>query len=171
MQKWSDAHSSRATDFSTLLKNKGYRFFSGVPCSLLGAFIETLSQDPEIMYVPAVREDAAVGLAAGAYLSGKKAAVLMQNSGLGYSLNALTSLNLIYEIPALLLITYRGCGPDAPEHWVMGKSCEALLKEVGIPHLVPEKENLAAAFEEASEYLDRYKKPFAILIKRGIFGD
>ena len=95
----------------------------------------------------------------------------MQNSGLGYCLNALTSLNLIYRIPTLLLVTYRGLGPDAPEHLVMGRSCEGILKEVGIPYAVPEKNELEKAYQKAKKYLEHEKKPFTIFIKRGIFGE
>src|SRR5207245_122100 len=71
---------------------------------------------PASGYVPAVREDSAVGIAAGAYLAGKKPVVLMQNSGLGVCLNAILSLNAIYAIPALLVVSWRGeGGKDAPE--------------------------------------------------------
>ncbi len=153
------------------MKHDGYNFFTGVPCSLLGALLQNFSEDKSVLYIPAVREDAAIGMAAGAFLSGKRAGVLMQNSGLGYSLNALTSLNLIYKIPALCLVTYRGLGPDAPEHWVMGKSCENLLKEIGVKFIVPEKEDLGKALQKARAVIEEEKKPFVIFIKRGIFGE
>ncbi|MBI3316344.1 MAG: sulfopyruvate decarboxylase subunit alpha [Candidatus Omnitrophica bacterium] len=167
---WSYEHIQNARSFSRHLYGQGFNFFSGVPCSLLGALIENLAQKKPSLYVPATREDAAIGMASGAYLAGKQPAVLMQNSGLGYSLNVLTSLNLIYKIPVLCLITYRGLGPDAPEHWVMGKSCVALLKEIGIESAAPKKEGLAGALLKAKETLARKKEPFAIFIKRGIFG-
>lgn len=169
--RWSAEHIACASEFSQALKKEDFYFFTGVPCSLLGALLETLWADKTFLYVPAVREDAAVGLAAGAHLAGRRSAVLMQNSGLGYCLNALTSLNLIYRIPALLLITYRGFGPDAPEHLVMGKACEGILKEVGIKFEVPEKNDLIKTLHKAKGALDRDRKPFAIFIKRGIFGE
>ena len=169
--KWSAEQSAHASEFARLLKKDSFEFFTGVPCSLLGALIEKISSDKDFLYVAAVREDAAVGMAAGAALSGRRATVLMQNSGLGYSLNALTSLNLIYKIPVLLLVTYRGLGPDAPEHLVMGKACEGLLKEVGIKFAVPEKNDLGKALQKAKISLDQEKKPYAIFIKRGIFGE
>jgi phosphonopyruvate decarboxylase len=54
----------------------------------------------------------------GAYLGGKRPLVVMQNSGLGVSLNALGSLHILYELPVLLLVTWRGYqGKDAPEQW------------------------------------------------------
>ena len=149
----------------TALKERGFNFFTGVADSLIGSLIQELGDD----YVPAVREDLAVGLASGAYLAGRLPCVLMQNSGLGYSLNALTSLNLIYKIPLLLIVGYRGYhGTDAPEHWVMGAHCEALLKEIGIPVFVPSAEQLVGTIGQASEFIHQEKTPAAILIRPGI---
>src|SRR5687767_12752779 len=88
--------------FLEIAHARGYSFFSGVPCSLLGGLFSELEHNKDLDYVPAVREDIAVGMCAGAHLAGKKAMVLMQNSGLGVCYNALASLNEIYEIPALI---------------------------------------------------------------------
>ena len=169
--KWTEEHNKNADVFLAGLLEEGFDFFTGVPCSLLGALISRLSSDSGLTYVPAVREDAAIGMAGGAYLAGKRAAVLMQNSGLGYSLNVLTSLNLIYKIPVLCLVTYRGLGPDAPEHRVMGRSCERLVKEIGVESLAPDKEDLTAALMRAAHVMDVKKEPFVIFIKKGIFGE
>ena len=166
--KWTSEHEKNAKDFHQALKNSGCDFFTGVPCSLLGALLAELGKHKH--YYPSVREDAAIGMASGAYLAGKKPVVLMQNSGLGYSLNVLTSLNLIYQIPVLLLITYRGLGPDAPEHIVMGKSCQNLLTEVGIESVVPETADLPQALWQAQLRMAETGHPYAIMIKKGIFG-
>ena len=96
--------------FADLLSTKGFNFYAGVPCSLLSGLIRVLEDDAQTSYFPAVREDAAVGLCAGAYLAGKLPVLLMQNSGLGYCLNAFTSLNLIYRIPVLVIMSWRGEG-------------------------------------------------------------
>ena len=142
---------------------------TGVACSLLAPLISRLLQAEPPRYLSAVREDAAIGLAAGLYLGGGWPCVLMQNSGIGYCLNALTSLNLIYEIPALLMIGYRGyLGKDAPEHLVMGQSCEALLREIGIPVHVPESGALPEAIRTASQWMRQHLRPAAILVKPGV---
>ena len=72
-------------EFCHLLKENGYNFFSGVPCSLFKGIIAELENDLDVPYLPAVREDAALGVAAGAYLAGKQPVVLMQNSGIGHT--------------------------------------------------------------------------------------
>lgn len=150
-----------AEAFKDELKRLGFDFFTGVPCSILAGIIEALDKD----YIPSVREDTAIGLAAGAYLGGKKPCVLMQNSGLGYSLNVLSSLNLIYDIPVLLLVSYRGFrGKDAPEHLVMGRHCIELTTTFEIPTKVCEKENLKDTLREANQYIER-GKPYCLFIK------
>ena len=54
--------------FAELLHQQGFAFATGVPCSLIEDLISTLQRDERLPYVPAVREDVAVGLAAGAWL-------------------------------------------------------------------------------------------------------
>ena len=151
------------------LTSQGFNFFTGVADSLVASLILALErEDPA--YIPAVREDAAIGLASGAFLSGRRPVVLMQNSGLGYCLNALTSLNLIYKIPLLLIVGWRGyLGKDAPEHLVMGEQCENLLKTIGIPVLVPSQEEVAGAITKANILMEKERIPVAILIRPGIF--
>lgn len=148
------------------LKGLGFDFFTGVPCSLLGGIIEALGDE----YIPAVREDTALGLAAGAYLGGRKPCVLMQNSGLGYSLNVLTSLNMIYDIPVLMLVSFRGFGgKDAPEHLIMGKHCVGLVDTFGISNkvLAGDRDGLEAALIEADREVSK-GKPYCIFIKEDI---
>lgn len=109
----------------------GYDFFTGVPCSLLGA-LYTVLDEARAPYYPATREDLALGLAGGAALAGRRPAVLMQNSGLGVSINALLSLQRMYALPVLLIVSWRGFGADAPEHLETGRQMTTLLKAVGI---------------------------------------
>ena len=149
--------------FKRELKKSGFDFFTGVPCSILSGIIKALGED----YIPSVREDTAIGMASGAYLGGKKPCVLMQNSGLGYSLNVLTSLNLIYEIPVLLLVSYRGFeGRDAPEHLIMGRHCVDLVKTFEIPAKVCGKDDLKGALAEANRHIEK-GRPYCIFIKEG----
>ena len=73
--------------FVDALESAGFDFFTGVPCSLVGSMIAELERRGR--YFGETREDAALGVAAGAYLAGRLPVVVMQNSGLGVSLNAL----------------------------------------------------------------------------------
>jgi phosphonopyruvate decarboxylase len=155
--------------FAALLEAQGYDFFTGVPCSLISGLIATLETHPRLPYVPAVREDVAVGLAAGASLAGRRPMVLMQNSGLGTSLNALVSLSLMYRLPALLLVTWRGHGgTDAPEHLVMGEISPGLLELIRIPHRVLSAETIADDIAWGRTESEHLSQPVALLLPPGV---
>lgn len=152
-------------ELADLLESQGFSFFTGVPCSLIESLITALERHPRLPYVAAVREDAAVGVAGGAWFTGKKPAVLMQNSGLGTSLNALASFSLMYGIPALLLVTWRGYqGKDAPEHALTGEISPRLLELLGIPCRIPSRDSLAGDVVWAAREMDVRQAPVALLI-------
>lgn len=153
--------------FVQALQDVGFDFFTGVPDSILGGIIETLME--RRLYTPAVREDEAVAMAAGAYMAGKVPAVLMQNSGLGTSLNALISLNVIYRQPCLLLISWRGFqGKDAPEHLVMGQTMTQLLDTMRLPHRTLSEETAVQDFQWVAKGFMKDRVPLALLLKKGI---
>ena len=157
--------------FSELLSSKGFNFYTGVPCSLLSGLIRIIDDDPETPYFPAVREDAAVGLCAGAYLAGKLPVLLMQNSGLGYCLNAFTSLNLIYKIPVLVIMSWRGeGGKDAPEHIIMGEINQKLLQTAGMKYSVLSSDNYQESLNTALKNIEE-GLPYTFLVGKGFFDE
>lgn len=154
-------------EFVQALQDIGFNFFTGVPDSILGGIIATLME--RRLYTPAVREDEAVAMAAGAYMAGKIPAVLMQNSGLGTSLNTLISLNLIYQQPCLLIISWRGFqGKDAPEHLVMGQTMTQLLDTVRIPHRTFSEPTAVDDLKWTAETFMKQRIPVALLLKKGV---
>jgi phosphonopyruvate decarboxylase len=161
---------SRAPDFLAALRAAGFDFFCGVPCSLLKGLVSLLEKDERAAYVSATREDSALGMAAGAFLGGRRPMVLMQNSGLGVSVNALASLHGLYEIPVLLVISWRGEDrSDAPEHWTMGEITAPLLDLLHVPHRVlSPAEPMDAIVGWAREQLDVTKKPVALIVPGGV---
>ena len=90
------------------MKRAGINFATSVPCVNLQELLALVSGDPEIIHVPVTREEEGVGICAGAWMGGRRPALLMQNSGLGNSINALASLDILYGIPLLMIISHRG---------------------------------------------------------------
>ncbi|WP_218012776.1 thiamine pyrophosphate-binding protein [Bacillus thuringiensis] len=147
--------------FYNSLKELGYNFFTGVPCSFLKGLYPLLEQGGN--YYPATREDLALGLAAGAALVGHSPVVFMQNSGLGLSINTLLSLQKMYHLPVLLIITWRGQGPDAPEHVEAGSCMIPLLETLGIPYrMATTKDAIEPEFHNCTT-------PVALIIRQGDF--
>jgi phosphonopyruvate decarboxylase len=148
------------------LVSAGFDFFTGVPCSLVGSLIAALEPRG---YVAETREDAALGLAAGATLAGRRPVVVMQNSGLGVSLNALGSLQQIYGLGCLLVITWRGYrGNDAPEHLVMGRAMPRVLDAFEIPWRALAPETLAADVSWAAAEIESSARPVALVVLPGV---
>ena len=118
----------------------------------------------------AVRENAALGVASGAYLAGKKSAIFIQNSGLGNIINALTSFNLIYKIPVIMFITWRGYqGKDAPEHIIMGEKMLPLLDFMEIPYRVL-GQHYERDIDWAISAMNANSIPVALILKKGMIG-
>jgi sulfopyruvate decarboxylase subunit alpha len=153
--------------FVQALQDIGVNFFTGVPDSILGGIIAELME--RRLYTPAVREDEAVAMAAGAYMAGKVPAVLMQNSGLGTSLNTLISLNYIYQQPCILIVSWRGQGgKDAPEHLVMGEVMPQFLDTMKIPHRTLTEKTAMDDLKWVAETFMKKRIPVALNITKGV---
>ncbi len=147
----------------------GITFITGVPDSAFSELITELeSSEMNRKYVPATREDNAVSLAVGAFLSGERPLVFMESSGIGNAIDALTSLATVYEIPLVLFIAWAGYkGRDIPHHNAIGRPLHALLTSLDIPifevNLGESSESIASAIEEAAVCASKVSRPVAVL--------
>ena len=159
--------------FWEVLKRHGYTFFAGVPDSTFGPAYNMMVADPDIRYVPAVREDVALGVASAAYFTGRKGAVIMQNSGIGNLVNPLTSFSLMYRIPVLLVVGWRGFGGppnDAPEHWIMGVKTPEFFDMLDMPYELLGSEGIESAVEQLTARMEDRSVPGALLVRKGTLG-
>lgn len=158
-----------SSGLSLSLAENGFGPFFGTPCGILAPFYERVEQDSGLHTVP--REDNAVGMAAGAAMAGRSPVVMMQNSGLGQSLNALASLVVPYEIPMLLIVSLRGVLPDrTSENLVMGRLTEPLLNDCGIPTEQLRADRLDAQVDRARDLVCGQRRPAALLVPPALFG-
>lgn len=145
-------------------------FYVGVPCSFLTPLLNSVISNGASKYVGATSEGEAVAVAAGAWLAGKKTVVMCQNSGLGNAINPLTSLNATFQIPLLLITTWRGRPgePDAPQHSLMGEITRDLLETIRVPHLLfpSDCENLGLVLDEAIDSMRSSRLPFALVLSK-----
>ena len=120
-----------ATNFIEALKRARIDFVATLPDLKLVEVIRAVDKDPDLKHVPLCREEEGVGICAGAYLTGKKPALMMQNAGLLNSCNGLTTTCLQFQIPLLLLIYYAGDFGDRGFATV-GSVTEPVLEALGI---------------------------------------
>ena len=118
------------------LHDAGSRHVVYVPDNPLSHVLRALADDyHDVRTTVATREEEAFGIAAGLYLGGARPTVMLQSSGLGNSLNALTSLILPYRIPMLVIISMRGDAGEWNEAQVpMGRAIRSICDAVGMPH-------------------------------------
>ena len=120
------------------LKDAEIDFVVSVPCVNLSKLLDMIDEDDEIIHIPVTREEEGIGICAGAYLGGKKPAILMQNSGLGNSINALKSLMELYEFPLLMIMSHRGTeGENIVGQVPMGESTPRILEAMDFKFFRP----------------------------------
>jgi len=134
--KVSNARSAAAIDWPAAihraLKSQRVRQVSYVPDAGHKRLIELCHADKSMAVVPLTTEEEGIGLAAGAWLGGERAALLMQSSGVGNCVNALT-LAANCKFPLLMLITMRGeKGETNPWQIPMGQATPVTLRLGGV---------------------------------------
>ena len=154
--------------------DRGFDFYTGVPCSFLTPLINGAISSRMTNYVGAASEGEAVAIASGAWLAGRQTVVMCQNSGLGNAVNPLTSLNAPFRIPTLLVVTWRGQPglKDEPQHEVMGEITASLLDVIGVEHAdFPDASELEATLDRAHAVCTKESRPFALIMKKGSVRD
>jgi sulfopyruvate decarboxylase subunit alpha len=148
------------------LKKAGVDFISLLPDSDFSELQGRVGSDKDFTYVPVSNEAIGVGVCAGAWLSGKRAALLVPTSGLLVAAWPLTSLCMAWGLPLLLLIPYRGDIGDA--FWLMGPykdTTEPLLGVLHIPYVVVSRtEELSKAIIDAQGSTISWQRPVAVLL-------
>jgi len=167
--------------FFDCLVESDINFFSGVPDSLLKNICSYITDNtaPE-QHIIAANEGNALAIGIGYHLStGKIPLIYMQNSGLGNVINPLLSLAdpEVYSFPILMMIGWRGepTIKDEPQHKKQGRVTVALLEAMEIPYKVisPDQNifEVSAIVKEILVGIQEEKRPFALLIKKGVFED
>jgi len=152
------------------LKRAGIDFVATLPDLKIVDVIKTMDRDPDIKHVPLCREEEGVGICAGAYLTGKKTALLMQNAGLLNSSNGLTTTCLQFQIPVLLLIYYAGDLGDRGFATV-GSVTEPVLKGLGLrTYILRKTDEVAETLRGAQILAEDSKKPVAVLLTKSVLG-
>jgi sulfopyruvate decarboxylase subunit alpha len=123
------------------LKEAQVRVVVALPDTLLKGVYQAAAKDPELRYIPVTNEAEGAAIAAGAYAGGKRSVLVMENSGLRASCEALARIGLVNAFPVVMLMGYRG---DVGErfHWGLnhGITMEPLLQAMRIPWLMVERE-------------------------------
>lgn len=153
------------------LKRGSVRQVGYVPDAGHARLIDRCRADSEIRDVALTTEEEGVALAAGAWLGGERAALLMQSSGVGNCIN-MFSLARTCRLPLLMLITMRGEWEEFnPWQVPMGSIVDPVLKlceaEVYRAHT---PEEVAGAAERAVQQAFGGERIAAVILSQQLIG-
>ncbi len=150
------------------LKACDIRMLSALPETWLVHLMRMADDDPEMTLVRIAKEEEAIGISAGAHLAGVSSAALMQNHGFLAAINPIVSLALLYKIPLLMLISYRGhMGEKDPWQTQGGLATEPILRALNIPiwHLNTTGD-ITRRIKDAQTLAHAALHPVAVLLSR-----
>lgn len=161
---WSD-------DLHALFRAKGIDLIGFVPDGGLQRLIARCQDDADLRTVTLTTEEEGVALAAGAFLGGRRAALLMQSSGVGNCINIL-SLPQVCNIPLFILVTMRGeWGEFNPWQVPMGQGTPAALETAGVHvYRVETAEDVGPTVEAALDLAFASRRRVAVLLAQRLIG-
>ena len=152
------------------LKKAGIDFVATLPDEKMLEVIRTVEKDTGLRHIPLCREEEGIGICAGAYLAGRKTALIMQNAGFLNSCNALTTTCLQFQIPVVLLIYYAGDIGDRG-FTTLGGVTEPVLQALGIrSYILRKSDDIEETMIGAQILAEDSKKPVAVLLTKSVLG-
>ena len=150
------------------LKACDVKIMSALPETWLVHLIHMADEDPDTILVRIAKEEEAVGISAGAHLAGVNSALLMQNHGFLAAINPIVSLALLYKIPLLMLISYRGhMGEKDPWQTQGGLATEPILRALNIPiWQLSNPADVKRRIKDAQTLASAALHPVAVLLSR-----
>ena len=154
-----------------ILKNEGITIFSYVPDAGHKVLIDRALLDDTITAIPLTSEQEGIGIAAGAYLGGSKAVLLMQSSGVG---NCINQLSLIKhgQFPFLTIISMRGeFGEGNPWQYAMGEAVIPSLESIGVICLkIYNQDDVSKTIQSALTMTFKAERSIAVLLSQKLLG-
>ncbi len=160
-----------AANVYALFKAHHIDMISFVPDGGHKRLIELCQSDANMRAVTLTTEEEGVAFAAGAFLGGKRAVLLMQSSGVGNCINML-SLPRICNMPFLTLVTMRGeWGEFNPWQVPMGQSTPTVLEASGVlVYRIDSVEDVPATVEAAIMLAFQSRVRVAVLLSQKLIG-
>lgn len=150
------------------LKACDVKIISALPETWLVHLIRMADEDPDMQLIRIAKEEEAIGISAGAHLAGVNSALLMQNHGFLAAINPIVSLALLYKVPLVMLISYRGSMGEK-DAWQTqgGLATEPILRALNIPiwHL-NSAVDIDRRIKDAQTLAHAALHPVAILLSR-----
>lgn len=142
-----------------------------LPDGAMGAVIEGL-EEADVDTLCVEREESAVAAASGAWVSGDRAAVICQSSGLANAINAIGSLSVPARLPFLALVTRRGeLGEFNIAQVPAGYGLPRMMDELGVRYsVVSEPGSLRKQVRMATNSAFSTRTPYVVFLNPTVTG-
>ena len=161
----------RAAATHQVLKDNQIECIAHVPDAGHADLIALCEADSAMTTVVLTTEEEGVALLAGAWLGGKRGALLLQSSGVGNCINVL-SLTSTCRFPLLILVTMRGqWGEQMGWQIPMGQATRTVLEAMGvIVYEVDAPDAVAETVDAAARLAYGSTQAVAVMISQRILG-
>src|ERR1700719_4200235 len=147
----------------------GISLVATLPDGWITQLIARFAGDARFRHVSVNREESAIGLCSGAFLSGTGAFALMGASGFLTCIYAITKINYTYQIPLLIGITLRGRpGDGAKFHQSNGLYLEPVIATIGIPFVPIERADDIPRIGTAYNHSRTMSRPVVVGLTREV---
>lgn len=147
------------------LKKNQVKIVAALPDSLLKQVYRLAAGDPNIRYIQVTNESELPGIVVGAYLGGKRAVMIMENSGLRQAAEPIARLALAHNFPMVMIMSHRG-GPGEPFWWghSHAQTMEPMLRALRIPYWwVNRLSDIGPSLGRAFTHADSSQFPVALI--------
>ncbi len=147
----------------------GISLVASLPDGWITQLITQYAGDTRFRHVSVNREESAIGLCSGAFMSGVGAFALMGASGFLTCIYALTKINYTYQIPILIGITLRGRpGDGAKFHQSNGLYLEPVIAAIDMPFIPIERNADISAIITAYKHSRVMSRPVVVGFTRDV---
>jgi sulfopyruvate decarboxylase alpha subunit len=148
------------------LKSNDVKLVVYVPDRVFTPLIKAIHDDPFFTTFAATREEEALGVITGAWMGGMRGAVLMQTSGFGTIPNALASLVVPSQIPALIFVSERGTlGEFNLGQAMVCKTMRPVLDSLGVEtHTITRQDELAFIIDRSIKQAVATQAPVTFIL-------
>src|SRR5215510_4416431 len=147
----------------------GISLVASLPDGWITQLITRFASDPRFRHVSVNREESAIGLCSGAFLSGTGAFALMGASGFLTCIYAITKINYTYQIPVLIGITLRGRpGDHAKFHQSNSLYLDSIIQSIDMPFIPIERGDDISRIETAYKHSRVMSRPVVVGFTREV---
>jgi len=148
------------------LRTAGIDFVSYLPETWMHDVYDTVLADDEFEVVLGTNEGECVAICAGAWLGGRRAVAIFENSGLRVAAETLARLGIGHGIPVLMIMPFRGDLGDK-DWWAQphGHTLVPMLEALGVRYrIVRDAADVKSSIVRAWETLHSSKSPVAVVL-------